>query len=115
MNRQIQTAVPAKPAATAKTRGPASSTHSGALMSIAPSALSEQEKADLAFQYREEMVARDMYEYFHTLYQDPEFKTIADSEQQHMDSVKTLLDRYSLPLPTGYGELQTTFDALKAE
>jgi len=35
---------------------------------IAPSDLSEQEKLDLAYQYSEEMVARDAYNYFYTLY-----------------------------------------------
>lgn len=82
---------------------------------IAPSDLSEQEKLDLAYQYSEEMVARDAYNYFYYLYNEQTFKNIAESEQQHMDSVKVLLDRYSLPTPTTYGELQDEFDTLKAE
>jgi len=32
-----------------------------------------------------------------------------------MKAVKVLLDRYSLPTPTTYGELQDEFDTLKAE
>lgn len=82
---------------------------------IVPSSLSNQEKLDLAYQYREEMVARDAYNYFYTLYNVQTFKNIASSEQQHMDAVKVLLDRYSLDTPTGYGELTATFTTLKAE
>jgi len=77
--------------------------------------LSEQEKLDLMYHYSEEMVARDAYNYFYTLYGTKAFANIAKSEQQHMDAVKVLLDRYSLDTPTSYGELQSTFDALKAE
>lgn len=82
---------------------------------IASSALSDQEKIDLAYQYSEEMVARDAYNYFFSLYNVQTFKNIAESEQKHMDAVKVLLDRYSLPTPTNYGELDSTFLTLKAE
>jgi hypothetical protein len=60
------------------------------------------------------MVARDLYTHFSTLYEDGVFKNIAESEQNHMDSVKSLLNRYGLPVPVGYTELQSTFDELKA-
>lgn len=85
------------------------------VQNVAPSNLSDQEKLDLAYQYSEEMVARDAYAYFATLYDTQAFRNIADSEQQHMDAVKVLLDRYNLPVPTTYGELETTFAILKAE
>lgn len=77
--------------------------------------LSEQEKLDLAYQYSEEKVAYDTYTYFYSLYQVQNFKNIAESEAEHMTAVKVLLDRYSLPIPTTYGELQSTFDTLKVE
>lgn len=86
-----------------------------ALSWVTLSPLTEQEKLDLAYQYSEEMVARDAYTYFYSLYKIPTFQNIAASEQEHMDSVKTLLERYSLPIPTGYGELANTFESLKAE
>lgn len=85
------------------------------LATIPTSTLSEEEKQELLYGYSEEMVARDAYNYFYSLYGTEVFKRIADSEQQHMNAVKTLLDRYSLTAPTGYGELQSTFDALKLE
>lgn len=87
---------------------------SSTLSSVPASPLSEAEAASLAYQYSEEMVARDLYSYFATLYPDAVFKSIAASEQTHMDAVKALLDRYSVTVPTGYGELQSTFDALKS-
>lgn len=89
--------------------------HSGLLASIPVSPLSESEKLALSYGYSEEMVARDIYNYFYSLYGIETFQRIATSEQQHMDAVKTLLDRYSLPIPTGYGTLQSTFDTLKSE
>ncbi len=82
---------------------------------IAPSELSEQEKLDLDYQYSEEMVARDAYNYFYTLYWVQTFKNIAESEGQHMEAIKVLLERYNLSAPTNYGELQSTFNSLKLE
>lgn len=85
------------------------------ISSIATWSLTEQEEQDLYYQYNEEKVARDLYTYFYSLYWVQTFQTIATSEQQHMDSVKVLLDRYNLETPTTYGELETTFNTLKAE
>lgn len=85
------------------------------LTTIPVATLSEAEKTALIYQYREEMVARDLYSYFATVYPDAVFSNISKSEQQHMDAVRVLLDRYSLPLPTGYANFQSTFDTLKAE
>lgn len=89
--------------------------HSGLLASIPASPLSDAEKLALSYGYSEEMVARDAYNYFYSLYKIETFQRIAASEQQHMNAVKTLLDRYALPIPTGYGTLQSTFNTLKAE
>ncbi|USN59292.1 MAG: DUF2202 domain-containing protein [Candidatus Peribacteria bacterium] len=77
--------------------------------------LSEAEKEMLYYGYSEELLAHDMYLYFYELYGTPTFKNIADSEQEHMTAVKTLLDRYELDIPTDYGELTDEFAALKAE
>ncbi len=82
---------------------------------IAKNDLSQQEKLDLAYQYSEEMLARDTYNYFFNKYWVETFKNIADSEQKHMNAVKALLDRYNLEVPTNYWELQDEFDLLKAE
>ncbi len=92
-------------------------THDEALVlsGVATSPLSDQEKLDLAYQYSEEMVARDAYAYFYSLYKIQNFQNIATSEQEHMNAVKALLERYSLPIPTTYGELSNTFTTLKAE
>ncbi len=85
------------------------------ISSIPNSNLSEQEKKDLYYQYSEEMVARDAYNYFYNLYGTQTFQNIAQSEEQHMEAVKVLLDKYELSIPINYGELQTTFDKLKLE
>ncbi|HOW91484.1 MAG TPA: DUF2202 domain-containing protein [Anaerolineaceae bacterium] len=61
--------------------------------------LSQAETDGLLFMYEEEKLARDVYTYFTTLYTQPMFSNIASSEQTHMDSVKTLLDRYNLTAP----------------
>lgn len=85
------------------------------IANVAASPLTEDEKRLVSYQYSEEMLARDAYVHFFKLYGDQTFQNIAESEQKHMDAVKTLLDRYSIAVPTGYGELQSTFDSLKAE
>lgn len=77
--------------------------------------LSETEKQELSYGYSEEMLAHDLYTYFYSLYNKETFNKIASSETQHMQSVKSLLDKYGLQTPTAYGVLQSTFDTLKAE
>jgi len=85
------------------------------IANIEKSDLSEQEKQDIIYQYSEEMLARDIYNHFYELYKVQTFKNISESEQQHMDSIKVLIDRYNLDTPTNYWELQTTYDSLKIE
>ena len=77
--------------------------------------LSENEKLDLLYSYAEESLAHDMYMYFYEMYWVNTFKNIADSEYQHIQAVKSLLDRYEIEIPTWYWELTDEFDALKAE
>lgn len=85
------------------------------IANIEASDLSEQEKEDILYQYSEEMLARDIYNYFYELYGVNTFANIAESEQQHMDSVKVLIDRYDLDTPSDYGDLESTYETLKAE
>lgn len=67
---------------------------------VAPSILSEQEKADLSFLREEEKLARDVYMYAYDKYQQNIFLNIGlDSEQNHMAAVLTLLNKYGLPDP----------------
>lgn len=85
------------------------------ILDIPASDLTEKEKNILLYWYSEEMLARDIYNYLYELYWEEVFKRIADSEQKHMDAVEVLLNRYELDIPTGYDELQATFDELKSQ
>lgn len=78
-------------------------------------ALSEAEEEMLYYGYSEELLAHDMYMYFYELYGVQTFQNIANSELEHMTAVKTLLERYELEIPTDYGILTDTFDALKTQ
>ncbi len=66
--------------------------------------LNEQE--DLLFLREEEKLARDVYLFSFDLYGDQIFNNIAASEQQHMDQVLTLLNKYGLsdPISSERGE-----------
>ena len=84
--------------------------------------LSEEEIADLLFMREEEKLARDVYAYLYTQWNLPVFQSIAQSEQNHMDSILELLDAYGLEDPvaqTASGEfvnsdLQGLYDSLIA-
>lgn len=71
------------------------------LQSLPLEALSATEKAGLAHLRQEEKLARDVYQALNWFWKSPIFANIASSEQQHMDLVKWLLDRYGIadPLP----------------
>lgn len=66
----------------------------------APLALTEQEKTDLLFLIEEEKMARDVYLFSGTLYNQNVFQNIPESEQIHMDRIKSLLEKYELENPT---------------
>jgi len=66
---------------------------------ITESLVSQEEIADLKFLREEEKLARDVYLYSFDKYADAIFSSIALSEQQHMDSVLTLLNFYQIPDP----------------
>ena len=69
--------------------------------STAPAVLNEAEIEDLLHLREEEKLARDVYLYFYDVWGQWIFENIAASEQQHMDAVKNLLDRYAIDDPVG--------------
>ena len=62
-------------------------------------ALTDDEKYWMTYMREEEKLARDVYLSLGNKWNLQIFYTIAQSEQTHMDSVKTLLDRYGVPDP----------------
>ena len=61
--------------------------------------LSSADAESLIYMREEEKLARDVYTELYSIWGLPVFQNIAASEQAHMDSVKTLLDRYGLNDP----------------
>jgi hypothetical protein len=61
--------------------------------------LSDAEKDYLLLMREEEKLARDVYQALNTKWNHRTFSNIAKSEQQHMDSLRVLLDRYSIADP----------------
>ena len=66
-------------------------------------------------QYEEEMMANELYMSFYDMYGVETFKNIAESEAQHMEAVKALLDRYDINIPTNYDHIQDLYNDLKAK
>jgi len=72
---------------------------------IGQQALTAAEAENLAFLREEEKLARDVYLYLFDEWEQWIFENIAASEQQHMEAVKNLLDKYNLADPAdGNGE-----------
>ncbi len=69
------------------------------VLDIPASDLSAEETAALLFMREEEKLARDVYNALYTNWGIQTFPNIAASEQQHMDQIKLLLDRYALADP----------------
>lgn len=61
--------------------------------------LTELEEHHLLFMREEEKLARDVYDEFFVDYGNLIFDNISDSEQNHMDAIKKLLDKYGLEDP----------------
>jgi hypothetical protein len=61
--------------------------------------LTEAEVSSLLYMREEEKLAHDVYMALYNQWQLQIFQNIASSEQMHMDSVKSLLDRYGLQDP----------------
>lgn len=58
--------------------------------------LTIQNEQDLLFMYEEEKMARDLYIALYNQHGLKIFNNIKNSEQQHMDAIKSLLDKYSI-------------------
>lgn len=61
--------------------------------------LSAAETTTLTFMREEEKLARDAYLTFYSRYGTMVFANVARSEQRHMDAVRVVMDRYSVPDP----------------
>jgi len=61
--------------------------------------LTDEQKEGLVFMYQEEKMARDTYQVLGDKWGVSVFSNIAQAEQQHMDAIKALLDRYSIAVP----------------
>jgi len=83
--------------------------------------LSVEEYEALAFMFEEEKLARDVYTTLAEQWNGGVFSMIAQAEQQHMDSVSVLLDKYAISyeeLPAGEfanPELQALYTELVAK
>lgn len=62
-------------------------------------AVSQAEKEGLILMRQEEKLARDVYARLYDIWKLKTFANISKSEQQHMDAVKELLERYSIADP----------------
>lgn len=63
------------------------------------SVLSSDEEHHLLFMREEEKLARDVYDQLFVDYGNLVFDNISNSEQNHMDAIKNLLDKYGLEDP----------------
>ncbi len=71
---------------------------------IPAASLSDAERKGLLLMREEEKLARDVYLFLYDKHKINIFKNISSSEQQHMDSLLTLLNRYKLNDPIGNDE-----------
>jgi len=85
--------------------------------------LTQEESADLLYMREEEKLARDVYVYLYSQWQLPVFDSIAQSEQNHMDSILELLTACGIEDPaaqTSAGQftnsiLQDLYNTLTAQ
>ena len=71
--------------------------------------LTEDQVEDLEFIYEEEKLARDLYARLDEEWDLPAFENISQSEDQHMDALEALFDKYDLETPdTAAGEYNNT-------
>jgi hypothetical protein len=61
--------------------------------------LNADETAALLYMREEEKLAHDVYNFLYNTWSQPTFQNIAASEQQHMNELMLLLDRYGLTDP----------------
>jgi len=67
--------------------------------------LSDAERASLEYMIQEEKLARDVYLTLYEKWGSTVFSNIAQSEQNHVDTVKALLDKYGIPNPLPSDEI----------
>ncbi|HGY56087.1 MAG TPA: DUF2202 domain-containing protein [Caldithrix abyssi] len=67
--------------------------------------ISQAESDGMVYMREEEKLARDVYKTLYTHWNIRVFNNIPRSEQQHMDAIKLLLDRYQLEDPVGNDSL----------
>jgi hypothetical protein len=77
------------------------------LRSIPKEELSQAEYDGLVFLREEEKLARDVYITLNQTIPLRPFRNISQSEQQHMDAIKYLLDRYEIEDPANENEIGT--------
>jgi len=99
----------------------ARSSWSGNSGNVTTTSLSAAEAELLTFMREEEKLARDVYLAMYQKWGAVTFSNIASSEQQHMDTLKKMLDRYKLadPVQDALGvftnaDLQAKYDQLLA-
>lgn len=81
--------------------GQAGAQHEQRLAGVASGTLTTEQKADLAYMAEEEKLARDVYTALAAKFgSTPAFTRIAQSEQRHLDAVRSLLVRYDIADPT---------------
>jgi len=73
-------------------------TEAAASQAAATTLTADQEEA-LRFMYQEEKLARDLYAALGEEWGSRIFSNIQRSEQRHMDAVRGLLEKYSVPVP----------------
>ncbi|MGB9701855.1 MAG: DUF2202 domain-containing protein [Candidatus Kapaibacteriota bacterium] len=81
------------------------STLLGQIENIPVTELNEQEMDDLLYMREEEKLARDVYITMFSKWNQLTFNNISKSEQQHMDALKYLVNRYSLTDPVSTNEV----------
>ena len=98
-------------------QGNASRAHNmeGLIADVPAGDIDEVERTFLINQYGEEKMARDLYTYAYEKYGLLTFKNIAGSEQEHMDAIQTLLDRYNIAPPSDYAKDNDLYVQLKSQ
>ena len=61
--------------------------------------VSGSERDSLLFMFEEEKLARDVYTTLNRTWRDRVFSNIASSEEQHMDAIRALLQKYDISVP----------------
>lgn len=82
--------------------------------------ISTEEQSGLELMQERAKLARDVYQILYQTWGSAIFNNIASSEQNHMDAVKALLDKYNLPDPVGINpagvfsdpSIQSLYDSL---